>query len=117
MKSNAKDSSKKKSIENSAPNTKILDRNDRPVEIEIVNPRVNKKRKLAENLGLNAKSVDQDSRSLEDVVVHNDLWMLKYDINENGIGKILLPPSLSTLLQSDRVSISPSSGGLFIRSI
>ena len=117
MKSNAKDSSKKKSIKNSAPNTKILDRNNHPVEIEIVNPRVNKKRKLAENLGLNAKSVDQDSRSLEDVVVHNDLWMLKYDINENGIGKILLPPSLSTLLQSDRVSISPSSGGLFIRSI
>jgi len=43
MKSNAKDSSKKKSIKNSAPNTKILDRNDHPVEIEIVNPRVNKR--------------------------------------------------------------------------
>jgi hypothetical protein len=42
---------------------------------------------------------------------------LKYEINERGIGKILLPPSLSTLLQSDRVSISPSAGGLFIRSI
>jgi hypothetical protein len=42
---------------------------------------------------------------------------LKYEINERGVGKILLPPSLSTLLQSDRVSISPSAGGLFIRSI
>jgi hypothetical protein len=117
MKSNAKVSSKKKSIKNSASNTKMPDRDEHPAEIEVVNPRANKKKRLAENLELNTKSVDQDSLSLEDVVVHNDLWMLKYDINENGIGKILLPPSLSILLQSDRVSISPSSGGLFIRSI
>jgi hypothetical protein len=46
-----------------------------------------------------------------------NILTLKYEINERGVGKILLPPSLSTLLQSDRVSISPSAGGLFIRSI
>lgn len=46
-----------------------------------------------------------------------NMLTLKYEIDEKGVGKILLPPSLSTLLQSDRVSISPSAGGLFIRSI
>jgi hypothetical protein len=117
MKSNAKVGSKKKSIKNPASNAKMLEGNEHPVEIKVVKHRANKKSKLAENLDLNTKTLDQDSRFLDDVVVHNDLWMLKYDINENGIGKILLPPSLSTLLQSDRVSISPSSGGLFIRSI
>ena len=117
MKANAKAGSKKKSIKNSASNTKMLDENGHQVESEVVKHRANKKSKLTENFDLNTKSFDQDSRFLEDVVVHNDLWMLRYDVNENGIGKILLPPSLSILLQSDRVSISPSSGGLFIRSI
>jgi hypothetical protein len=46
-----------------------------------------------------------------------DEWLLKYDVNEKGVGRILLPPSLSILLQSDRVSITPSGGGLFIRSV
>ena len=46
-----------------------------------------------------------------------DIFTLKYEVNERGIGQLLLPPSLSLLLQSDRVSISPSAGGLFIRSI
>lgn len=46
-----------------------------------------------------------------------DEWLLKYDVNEKGVGRILLPPSLSILLQSDRVSITPSAGGLFIRSV
>jgi hypothetical protein len=95
----------------------MLDRNEHPVEIEVVNSGANKERKTCENLDLYTKSLDQDNRSLEEAVVDNGLWMLKYDINENGIGKILLPPSLSTLLQSERVSISPSAGGLFIRSI
>lgn len=118
MRSNAKVSSKKKSVKNSAPKNKILDRNEHPVEVKVVvDSGANKKGKLAEDLYLNTKSSDQDSRSLEDAVVHNDLWMLKYNINENGIGKILLPPSLSILLQSDRVSISPTAGGLFIRSV
>ncbi len=46
-----------------------------------------------------------------------DEWLLKYEVNEKGVGRILLPPSLSILLQSDRVSITPSAGGLFIRSV
>jgi hypothetical protein len=46
-----------------------------------------------------------------------DEWLLKYEVNDKGVGRILLPPSLSTLLQSDRVSITPSAGGLFIRSV
>jgi hypothetical protein len=60
------------------------------------------------NLGYNAAADEEMDYSI---------LTLKYEINERGIGKILLPPSLSTLLQSDRVSISPSAGGLFIRSI
>ncbi len=43
-------------------------------------------------------------------------FLLKYDINEKGIGHISLPPSLSMVLQSDLIYISPSGGGLFIRS-
>jgi hypothetical protein len=46
-----------------------------------------------------------------------DEWLLKYEVNEKGVGRILLPPSLSILLQSDRVYITPSAGGLFIRSV
>jgi hypothetical protein len=46
-----------------------------------------------------------------------DEWLLKYEVNDRGVGRILLPPSLSILLQSDRVSITPSAGGLFIRSV
>jgi hypothetical protein len=30
-----------------------------------------------------------------------DEWVVKYEVNEKGIGRILLPPSLSILLQSD----------------
>jgi hypothetical protein len=116
MRTNAKVSSKTKSIKKSATSTKILDQNGHPTGIKVVNSGANKKRKPHENLDVNANSLDQDSLYLEDAVVHNDLWMLKYDINENGIGKILLPPSLSILLQSDRVCISPTAGGLFIRS-
>ncbi len=115
MRTNAKTGSKTKSIKKSATKTKILDQNETPAGIKIANPGANKKRKPTENLALNTKSFDQDSY-LEDVVVHNDQWMLKYDINEMGVGKILLPPSLSILLQSDRVCVSPSAGGLFIRS-
>lgn len=46
-----------------------------------------------------------------------DEWLINYEVNEKGIGRILLPPTLSILLQSDRVSIVPSAGGLFIRSV
>jgi hypothetical protein len=46
-----------------------------------------------------------------------DERVVKYEVNEKGIGRILLPPSLSILLQSDRVSILPHAGGLFIQSV
>ena len=46
-----------------------------------------------------------------------DEWVVKYEVNEKGVGRILLPTSLSILLQSDRVSILPHAGGLFIRSV
>jgi hypothetical protein len=46
-----------------------------------------------------------------------DEWLLKFEVNEKGVGRLMLPPSLSILLQSDRVSIMPTSGGLFIRSV
>lgn len=118
MRSSVKVCSKKKSVKNSAPKKEILDLTEHSLVVEeISNSGANKKIKLAENLYSNTQSLDQDSRFLEDATVHNDLWMLRYNINENGIGKILLPPSLSILLQSDRVSISPTAGGLFIRSV
>ena len=46
-----------------------------------------------------------------------DEWMLKFDVNEKGIGRILLPPGLTVFLQSDRVCIMPMGGGLFIKSV
>ena len=46
-----------------------------------------------------------------------DEWLVRYEVNDKGVGHILLPPSLSILLQSDRVSITPSAGGIFIRSV
>jgi hypothetical protein len=109
--------SKNKLNRKSTSDTKILDQNGSTKEIKPMNSEANKGTDLSKDFYLNNKHSDKNRSSLEDTVVHNDLWMLKYDINERGIGKILLPPSLSTLLQSDRVSISPSAGGLFIRSI
>ncbi len=77
---------------------------------------------LSQNDGLINKardiaSADQDLDGAADEYLGNELYTLRYDINERGIGKILLPPSLSTLLQSDRVCISPTAGGLFIKSL
>lgn len=46
-----------------------------------------------------------------------DEWRLKFDVNEKGVGRILLPPGLTIFLQSDRVCIMPMGGGLFIKSV
>jgi hypothetical protein len=65
-------------------------------------------------------SLDQDIYALENeggCIDSQGILMLKYEIDERGIGQLLIPPSLSLLLQSDRVSISPTAGGLFIRSV
>jgi hypothetical protein len=117
MKSNSKVNRTKKAAKNSSSKTKSMDQVKRNVEENLANEKVTRKSIPVQNSVLIAKSLYYDIDSVDNERGRNDLWMLKYDINEKGIGKILLPPSLSTLLQSDRVSISPSAGGLFIRSI
>lgn len=83
---------------------------------------VKSKRKYAKGSapGIVASVMDaasnEDEREYRDYS-SRDMFTLKYEVNDKGIGQLLLPPSLSLLLQSDRVSISPSAGGLFIRSI
>jgi hypothetical protein len=46
-----------------------------------------------------------------------DEWLLKFEVNEKGVGQILIPPSLTIFLQSDRVCIMSTGGGLFIKSV
>lgn len=46
-----------------------------------------------------------------------DEWLVNFDVNERGIGRILLPPGLAVFLQSDRLCIMPMGGGLFIKSV
>lgn len=86
------------------------------------NEKVKGKRKSAKRSasGILASEIDAKGTGDEqDYFDYNprDIFTLKYEVNDKGIGQLLLPPSLSLLLQSDRVSISPSAGGLFIRSI
>ncbi len=67
------------------------------------------------------KASHKDKDDMEQEVSYQyspmDEWMMKFNVNEKGIGQILLPPSLSILLQSDRISIAPFAGGLYIRSV
>lgn len=86
------------------------------------NVKVNPKEKHAKKPASGIVSSEIDAKSTVDETVYCDystkgIFTLKYEVNEKGIGQLLLPPSLSLLLQSDRVSISPSAGGLFIRSV
>ncbi len=62
------------------------------------------------------KNFDALEQEADDAYGPSDM-LLKFEVNEKGVGRILLPPSLSALLQSDRISISPFAGGLFIRSV
>ncbi|MFB3764659.1 MAG: hypothetical protein ACE14P_05360 [Methanotrichaceae archaeon] len=65
-----------------------------------------------------ATSEEQEMSEAEELYDNTSgAFLLKYTINDKGIGQISLPPSLSMVLQSDRICISPSGGGLFIRSI
>lgn len=75
------------------------------------------KEKSVTNTIVDIESLNSDLNDATDEYLGDELYTLRYDINERGIGKILLPPSLSTLLQSDRVCISPTAGGLFIKSL
>jgi hypothetical protein len=70
-----------------------------------------------ENVAVNASHAPHNQEADYSYSAPRDMWMLKYDVNEDGIGQILLPPSLSILLQSDRISIAPFAGGLLIRSM
>jgi hypothetical protein len=89
MSPNGKTKRKTKSIKKPGPKTKI--REQRKIKIKAIN------------------------RMLYDSA--RDEWMLSFWVDDKGIGNIQLPPDLSSLLQSETVSVSPSGGGLFIRSI
>jgi len=69
------------------------------------------------NNALDQKKRVADHERGDQLLGPKDEWLLKYEVNDKGVGRILLPPSLSILLQSDRVFITPSAGGIFIRSI
>lgn len=76
------------------------------------------KNSTAKGQAKSAKAPEQETSAAEEL--YDDIsgaFLLKYKINDKGIGQISLPPSLSMVLQSDRICISPTSGGLFIRSI
>lgn len=90
--------------------------------------RSNSKKTTKDNLPIDpvikaekAEKNEQDSNSRDNgggrPYNPKDEWLVNYEVNDKGVGRILLPPSLSILLQSDRVSIQPSAGGLFIRSV
>ena len=116
MRSNTKLTSKKR------PSKATADVNDSGQNMQAVlseraKPKRESKNKPDENKTYATVAPDNDIYDMADAESRNGLYTLRYDINERGIGKILLPPSLSTLLQSDRVAISPAAGGLFIRSL
>lgn len=78
------------------------------------------KEKAEEAPSVMDNSLEQDPDSdyyQADPYSRKDEWLLKFEVNEKGVGRLMLPPSLSILLQSDKVSIMPTSGGLFIRSV
>lgn len=84
------------------------------------NDEVKKKPARKSALSTSKRASDQDLYASESGGGYMDsigILTLKYEVDERGIGQLLLPPSLSLLLQSDRVSISPSAGGIFIRSV
>jgi|GEM_PF-2884488 len=79
-----------------------------------------KKRKVDETYSVidNCPEQNLDSGYYQaDPYSKQDEWLLKFEVNEKGVGHLMIPPNLSILLQSDRVSIMPTGGGLFIRSV
>jgi hypothetical protein len=61
---------------------------------------------------------DEFSTILEESLYNGrEEWLLKFEVNEKGVGHILLPPSLTIFLQSDRICIMPMGGGLFVKSV
>jgi hypothetical protein len=62
---------------------------------------------------------EDESRTILEESLNNgrEEWLLRFEVNENGVGRILLPPSLTIFLQSDRICIMPMGGGLFVKSV
>ncbi len=76
------------------------------------------KKSATEKQAQSAKAEKQEISEAEEL--YDDIsgaFLVRYNINDKGVGHISLPPSLSMVLQSDRIYVSPSSGGLFIRSM
>ena len=66
------------------------------------------------------KATASEQEISSDEEIYGDIsgaFLMKYKVDNKGIGHIYLPPSLSMILQSDQIRISPSVGGLFIQSI
>lgn len=116
MRLNAKTSTKKPS-KISAAKASVSGQEKTGAPRRIAGPKPTSNANPDENRPLSVIAMNGEMIDDAEDVSHNGLYTLRYDINDKGIGKILLPPSLSTLLQSDRVSISPAAGGLFIRSL
>jgi hypothetical protein len=116
MASNIKSDRKDKPTKSSAARVKRLGKVTSK-NSEVLNDTSAGRKRAVIDPALDKESLIPDLDYAPDEYLGNDLYSLRYDINENGIGKILLPPSLSSLLQSDRICISPSSGGLFIKSL
>lgn len=80
----------------------------------------NSKRRKSPTKGQEQSAKAPKQEAIEAEELYDDIsgsFLLKYEINDKGIGHISLPPSLSMVLQSDQIYISPSGGGLFIRSV
>jgi hypothetical protein len=76
------------------------------------------KGKSQETAGLDSEgSIEEMLHELGMELNAREEWLLNFEVNERGIGHILLPPTLSALLQSNRICIVPSAGGLYIRSV
>jgi hypothetical protein len=74
---------------------------------------------LSERAEVQPETQDDEFRTLLEESLSNgqEEWLLKFDLNERGVGRILLPPSLSVFLQSDRICVMPMGGGLFVKSV
>jgi hypothetical protein len=87
-----------------------------------LNTKMKSRKRPSDNYAQDAKASDEDMDAKAQDPGHlysipMDELLLKFEVNEKGVGHILLPPRLSVLLQSDRISIAPFAGGLFIRSV
>jgi hypothetical protein len=74
--------------------------------------------KLSEGAEVRPKIQDEEYEPLmESFCNGHEEWLLKFDVDERGIGRILLPPGLAVFLQSDRICVMPMGGGLFVKSV